>query len=45
MADVFIAYSNRDRALASSLAEELSHLGITVWWDTSLILEKISEQR
>jgi hypothetical protein len=37
MADVFISYSSKDRALAEDLASFLKGCGYEVWWDTSLV--------
>ena len=33
MADIFISYSQKDRALAKSLADALKACGYDVWWD------------
>ena len=35
MADVLISYSERDRHVAQQLAEFLSGVGRTVWWETT----------
>lgn len=37
MADVFISYSQIDRAAAEKLANYLSSNGLSVWWDTHLV--------
>jgi TIR domain len=37
MADVFISYSQKDRAIAARLAEVLKARGLTVWWDADMI--------
>jgi hypothetical protein len=37
MADVFISYSQRDRATAKRLAAFLAARGIDVWWDTAIV--------
>ena len=37
MTDVFISYSQKDRAIAKNLAEKLTGKGLTVWWDTELV--------
>lgn len=37
MTDVFISYARSNRAAAEALAERLSGLGLTVWWDTELV--------
>jgi hypothetical protein len=37
MADIFISYARQDRALAESLARDLTHQGYTVWWDAELV--------
>ena len=37
MTDVFISYSRPDRALAQSLADELTAKGLVVWWDSELL--------
>lgn len=37
MADIFISYSKRDRAIVEELARDLTEAGASVWWDSSLI--------
>jgi hypothetical protein len=37
MADIFISYSQQDKALAEQLAGLLTEIGFTVWWDAALI--------
>jgi hypothetical protein len=37
MADIFISYSQKDRALAKSLADFLVECGYDLWWDYDLI--------
>ncbi len=37
MSDVFISYSRPDRALAQSLADELTAKNWSVWWDSELL--------
>lgn len=37
MVDVFISYSQQDRAIAQQIAEVLSSRGLSVWWDASLL--------
>lgn len=37
MADAFISYSQKDRALAEALAQRLRAQGLSVWWDTDLV--------
>lgn len=37
MADVFISYSQKDRAVAQRLAESLKARGVDVWWDTDIV--------
>lgn len=45
MADVFISYSQQDRALAEQLAGLLQEIGFSVWWDAALIpAEKFREE-
>lgn len=49
MADIFISYSSRDRALADALAKALKSRGFSVWWDFNLVggqrfREQIHEQ-
>lgn len=36
MADVFISYSNKDRALAEGLARNIVAAGWTAWWDPEI---------
>ncbi len=33
MSDIFLSYSNEDRAIAKSIAEALEAQGCSVWWD------------
>ncbi len=37
MADIFISYSQKDRATAQDLAEFLERCGYDVWWDYDLV--------
>jgi putative transposase len=37
MSDVFISYSNKDRALAAKVAADLEAIGYSVWWYYNLI--------
>ena len=37
MADIFISYSKKDRAIAEELAAFLESCGYSVWWDTNLV--------
>jgi hypothetical protein len=37
LTDVFISYSRNDRALAQTLADELTAKGLAVWWDSELL--------
>jgi hypothetical protein len=37
MADVFISYSSKNRDHARSLANALSDLGLSVWWDREIV--------
>lgn len=36
MADVFISYSSKDRALAEALARDIEAAGWSVWWDPAI---------
>jgi hypothetical protein len=36
MADIFLSYARADTAVASALAESLSDLGWSVWWDREM---------
>lgn len=36
MADVFISYSSKDRALAEALARDIEAAGWSVWWDPEI---------
>lgn len=38
MADIFISYSQKDRAIVAPLAEFLEDHGFDVWWDTALLV-------
>lgn len=37
MADVFISYSSRNRRQAAALADALTALGLSVWWDREIL--------
>jgi hypothetical protein len=37
MADVFLSYSQKDRARAQELASTITGMGHSVWWDTNLV--------
>src|SRR5262249_26828042 len=37
LADVFISYSQSDRAIGDTLASSLTERGFDVWWDTELL--------
>lgn len=55
MTDIFISYSRKDLAVASTLAETLQKLGYSVWWDMTglhggqefapVIQQKLSEAK
>jgi len=36
MSDIFISYSKHDRSTAQALADDLTSLGASVWWDFEL---------
>ena len=37
MYDLFLCYSSKDGEIAHWLMDRLTHLGLTVWWDTEQI--------